>query len=84
MNDNRYNSSSTEVGVLAAITGSGPTLLLGDTYYQWRGEHNHTIIASPSEAKHRLLIRRLLTYELVMSIRDSKSDRRTKPKMFDL
>ncbi|GBN83005.1 hypothetical protein AVEN_124659-1 [Araneus ventricosus] len=31
------NSSSTEAGVLMAITGHGPTPPEGDTYYHWRG-----------------------------------------------
>ncbi|GBM97500.1 hypothetical protein AVEN_82520-1 [Araneus ventricosus] len=36
LNDSRCNNSSTEAGVLAAITGHGPTPPEGGTYYRWR------------------------------------------------
>ncbi|GBM09080.1 hypothetical protein AVEN_246679-1, partial [Araneus ventricosus] len=36
VNDNRYNSSSTEIGVLMHIIGHGPTPFEGGTYYHWR------------------------------------------------
>ncbi|GBN55076.1 hypothetical protein AVEN_55421-1 [Araneus ventricosus] len=36
LNDSRCNGSSTDAGVLAAITGHGPTLPVGGTYYHWR------------------------------------------------
>ncbi|GBM48178.1 hypothetical protein AVEN_138308-1 [Araneus ventricosus] len=37
MNNSLCNSSSTEAGVLVAITGHGPTPSEGGTYYHWWG-----------------------------------------------
>ncbi|GBM04202.1 hypothetical protein AVEN_41022-1 [Araneus ventricosus] len=54
-NDSRCNSSNTEAGVLVAITGHGPSLPEGGTYYHWRGKldpHNYCTLVQEREPSH--------------------------------
>ncbi|GBL91559.1 hypothetical protein AVEN_23622-1 [Araneus ventricosus] len=68
LNNDRCNSSDTEVGFLIAITGQGLTSSEGGTggsSSEW-GKSNHSIIIPIREARARLLIRRLLIHLLVV------------------
>ncbi|GBN62536.1 hypothetical protein AVEN_91116-1 [Araneus ventricosus] len=60
LNDDRYNSSDTEVGVLSAITGHGPTPPEGDMYHHRQRENPQPLMYTSPGARTRLLIRRLL------------------------
>ncbi|GBM09576.1 hypothetical protein AVEN_29428-1 [Araneus ventricosus] len=63
VNDNHCSSSSTEAGVLVAITGHGPTPPVGGTYYHWWRDPSSIITIPTRETRGRLLIRRPLTSE---------------------
>ncbi|GBN87686.1 hypothetical protein AVEN_144191-1 [Araneus ventricosus] len=60
LNDDRYNSSETEVGVLSAISGQGPTPPEGDSYHHRQRESPQPLMYTTQGARTRLHIRRLL------------------------
>ncbi|GBN97422.1 hypothetical protein AVEN_82106-1 [Araneus ventricosus] len=64
-NNDRSNSSDTEVGVLTAVIGQCLAPSEGGAELWVRGYFIHTIIVSPGEARTRLLIRRLLIHGLL-------------------
>ncbi|GBM19115.1 hypothetical protein AVEN_135602-1 [Araneus ventricosus] len=67
LSDGRCNSLSA-AGVLAVITGHGPTPPVGSTHH-YRQRQPQAIIVPTREARPCLIIRRLLIHVLVVSLK---------------